>query len=209
MHHAATPLSLRFEIATKGGTSAFVEPRLSVLAYLDALLAKETDEDVRVMILDLMLLIRSSVQFYAVGSDVSAVASALKKYDYSPLLTNKLIGAVAKVPASVEKIGLRLDGVPAFLVTPKDGMTYTFHKPNGDRIEHTTETVDGVTVYVLPIRTFHLFLPITVNAEGAEGGTSEDFTLANYFATLTGKEREVVKYAAAFAVSFDTVRNKK
>ena len=52
-----------------------IEPRLSVLAYLDALLEEEgDDEELCVMILDLMLLIRSSVQRHSVGSDVSAVA---------------------------------------------------------------------------------------------------------------------------------------
>ena len=207
---AATLLAVRVNILTDGGSSAVIEPRLSVLAYLDALLEEEgDDEEVRVMILDLMLLIRSSVQQHSIGSDVSAVGRALEKFDYSPLLTGKLIGAVAATLTTVEKVSLRLDGVPAFLITPKAGITYTFTKPSGDVIPYTTELVDGVTVYVLPIRTFHLFLPVTVNARDGSGEKSESFTLANYFATLTGKEREVVKYAAAFAESFDVVRDKK
>lgn len=207
---AATLLCVRVELLTEAGATAEIKPTLSVLGYLDALLSKEdTDEELRVMILDLMLLIRASVQQHSVDADVSAVGRALKKYDYSPLLASKLIGAVANIPSSVERISLRLDGVPCFVITPKSGTTYTFTKPSGDVIPYTTEVVDGVSVYVLPIRTFHLFLPVSVNArDGAEEKT-ESFTLANYFATLTGKERELVKYAAAFAESFDVVRDKK
>ena len=137
------------------------------------------DEDMRVMLLDLMLLIRSSVQQHSVGSDVSAVGRALTKYDYSPKLSTELIGAVSKIPATVEKISLSLDGVPSFVITPKSGYEYTFEKPNGDKIEYTTKTEDGVTVYVLPIRTFHLFLPVTVKATNGSGTASDTFTLAN------------------------------
>ena len=208
---AATLLSLSVGIVTLAGATAVIEPKLSVLEYLDTLLKNEsTDEALRVMILDLMLLIRSSVQQHSVGADVSAVARALTKYDYTPKLTDRLIGAVAKTPSSVKKIVLSFDGIPSLVITPRDGYEYTFQGANGDIIEHTEKTLDGTTVYVLPFPTFHLFMSVSIRATDASGKeTADAFTLANYFAGLSGKEREVVKYAAAFAVSLDSVRDKK